>query len=112
MKYSSLKMLKWGPPALLAAPIFITWGLSAALGPRLPIFAKTALYLALLAVALTIIGLRHRALRRRLISAQGRVCIHCRYALTDLPSPGICPECGQAFPADGHASVWKSLDML
>lgn len=47
--------------------------------------------------------------RRRLVRASaGRVCIHCLYSLADLEGPGVCPECGKAYPEDGYLAEWKA----
>ena len=48
-------------------------------------------------------------LRTQVRGADGRLCVYCRYSLKDLPSPGICPECGKNFPLDGYASLWKPI---
>ena len=53
-----------------------------------------------------------RTLSKKLDSADGRLCVYCRYSLRDLPSPGKCPECGREFPLDGYASVWKRYRQL
>jgi hypothetical protein len=50
-----------------------------------------------------------RRLQIQLRAANGRLCVDCRYSLKDLPSPGICPKCGEGFPLDGYASPWKPI---
>jgi hypothetical protein len=73
--------------------------------------AETPLALVALSSLLAVIGMWwcRRGLRARLRRADGRLCVYCRYTLKDLPSPGICPECGNAFPIDGHASRWEHI---
>lgn len=47
-----------------------------------------------------------RRLRSKLRAAERKVCIHCLYSLANLPTPGVCPECGRDFPEDAYATAW------
>ena len=39
-----------------------------------------------------------------------RVCPECLYDLTQVPSPGSCPECGTGFVAEHMPDVWRQVD--
>jgi hypothetical protein len=112
VKSSVIKLIGWWPVAILTAPlaVYLTlrylFGLQQTTGWQSWMFPAGQL-LALVGCAFIVLPLRGRAKR-----AQGELCIHCRYVLTDLQSPGTCPECGKPFPADRHASVWRSAGFL
>lgn len=38
------------------------------------------------------------------------VCPECLYDLTQVPSPGSCPECGTMFVAEQLPDVWRRVD--
>jgi len=62
----------------------------------------------LVIIGALIAAFRHKQrLRARVRGSAGRMCMHCKYSLVDLPAPGVCPECGHAFPEDSYASNWR-----
>ena len=58
------------------------------------------------------VGVHDRRLVRRVRAARGRLCVRCHYTLAGLPAPGACPECGEPYPEDGHASRWVEFGAL
>jgi len=79
---------------------------SMALGSALSHWWVLATQIILTAVMMTLQVRHARRLRSKIVAAAGRVCIHCSYTLASLPAPGVCPECGRAYPEDGYAAVW------
>ena len=50
-----------------------------------------------------------RRLQSKLIEAKGRICIYCKYSLSNIPAPGNCPECGRSYPENSYASYWAKF---
>lgn len=53
--------------------------------------------------------LRELRLAHRVDRAGDRLCLHCRYDLSDLDGSGVCPECGAAFDAAELSEAWNIL---
>lgn len=47
--------------------------------------------------------------RRALADSGGRLCTHCAYNLTGLPSAGRCPECGKHYDIAADAPLWQAM---
>ena len=50
---------------------------------------------------------RHRALKRKLQAADGRLCVDCGYNLTGTDDGQPCPECGRTYQAQADRAAWK-----
>jgi hypothetical protein len=58
-----------------------------------------------LAALIAAIWIRRR--NQKLVKdARFRLCLRCRYSLTDLEPDGVCPECGKAYTAKGLEEGW------
>lgn len=53
--------------------------------------------------------LRELRLAHRVDRAGDRLCLHCRYDVSDLDDSGACPECGAAFNASELSEAWDLL---
>ena len=62
----------------------------------------------LVVVALLVVSARLRRRNRdRLRSIGFRACRRCAYPLDQLPSEGICPECGESYSHDECEKWWR-----
>jgi predicted RNA-binding Zn-ribbon protein involved in translation (DUF1610 family) len=50
-----------------------------------------------------------RALVLRLRAAQNRLCFSCGYDVSTLPSPSLCPECGEPFDHEDLRKRWLDV---
>lgn len=97
---------------LLGVTLIVLWfGLPAACTLILPIEIAIWLFFPLIVLLVIVISnLRTRVLRAELRSIEQRgyrVCLGCRYALTDLPEKGTCPECGEAYDPALLEHSWR-----
>lgn len=97
------KSLGWGLMLVfIAAPALV----SLFVGPRTAFrwLVGPSLVLAIVSSAwkLSIQGRQRKTLER----AQYRVCLKCRYSLTDLPNEGTCPECGCKYTLEQLQRSW------
>lgn len=76
-------------------------------GIALPLVFMLPVFVAIMGNA---IGLRR--IRRRLVAAEGRLCIHCVHDLRGLAEQGVCPECGRAFDVMADRRRWVRAGML
>ena len=112
MKQSPPVVLRWGPIALALAPIVCTLLAAAILWSRVNLYTLGAVFLGSQAIATVASVLLVRSIRKKVRRHDGEVCVRCVYALSGLPAPGVCPECGTSFPSDRHRSMWKGWEML
>lgn len=45
--------------------------------------------------------------RHRVAKHDGEICGNCLFVLTDLPTEGICPECGSTYEIQQTRSGWQ-----
>ncbi len=45
--------------------------------------------------------------RRRIAKHDGEICGNCLFALADLPTEGICPECGSTYEIQQTRRYWQ-----
>ena len=54
------------------------------------------------------LGLVERSKTRRLLNETDcRLCLSCRYILTELPDEGVCPECGEEYELNYLRAEWR-----
>lgn len=73
----------------------------------MPIVFFLPMFIAIIGIAT---GLRR--IRRRVVAAEGRLCIHCVHDLRGLAEQGVCPECGRAFDVTADRRRWVRAGML
>jgi hypothetical protein len=47
------------------------------------------------------------AATKALEASDFKLCTVCNYDLRRLPSPGVCPECGEKFRIEDVEEIWK-----
>jgi hypothetical protein len=64
-------------------------------------------------VFVAFVGIWHgqRRIKRAVLAAHGRACIHCVHDLGGLGDTGTCPECGRAFDIAADQRSWARVNM-
>ncbi len=113
LEYLAFVLIFAGPLFGVAWSVFgMNGGVLAALRSGVPatvIYLVPLSSLVILALAVSLKRYGRRLGMNEVSSRQCRLCLRCRYALTDLPDEGRCPECGEAFTLSGLKSGWERV---